>query len=40
MPSKVHDATKPTFYLDQSTLSDAFRAHHSGQAAPQAAGSA
>lgn len=30
MPSKHHDPTKPTVYLDQSTLSDAFRAHHSG----------
>jgi hypothetical protein len=30
MPSKQRDPQKPTVYLDQSTLSDAFRAHHSG----------
>jgi len=29
MPSKLYDPSKPTFYLDQSTLCDAFRAHDS-----------
>lgn len=30
MPSKVRDRDKPTFYLDHSTLCDAFRAHTLG----------
>lgn len=34
MPSKQHDATKPTVYLDQSTLSDAFRVHKPGRSKP------
>jgi len=34
MPSKSRDAARPTFYLDHSTLCDAFRAHLVGGATP------
>lgn len=34
MPSKPRDPARPTFYLDHSTLCDAFRAHVVGTATP------
>lgn len=34
MPAKKYDPARPTFYLDQSTLSDAFRVHEPGQLKP------
>ncbi len=34
VPSKLRDQSKPTFYLDHSTLCDAFRAHAVGSSKP------